>query len=768
MNPVKLRAFCRQPAALTTKFLSFENFPHPSLFFPASTNKMNITGLEVSENINQTKSAERQKNRVFTEIFSLQQAEAVLSNVERTQLKLIPKKYDVSRLQAALAEYKENLIVAAEEMVTIEFRLMQELQLWRLSLAQRDARITAYQLRRFCEESAGSINNQTIAALACFYRNMLPSFEVRSKFDYAVTQMFTVSTRANRRTVRVSSQDLIEHLQKLSVAWTGLPNDGKNLEEHKRREDAVAVFAALTTEVNGYTKLEVLLKSEFFKRLRRHKQYLGETFFAPEVAAASIVCNVEVGNKFNELVATENEHLQAALTSEFGNSDMLKAALEDNPNRSDQILEHLVPSFTEQNSVREALKTKDFEFSEIEKTISNLGDGANTAMNNEYDKTLESAVAADSATTLTNEFSSQSVNAAGEEFLKEDGETGFRLPELESAETEGEIYQAKKFSTLEKFDDDAEFKAIDYSTVVTELAKSNPNKNVLSNYMKASSAAELHKFDFAPFFSDDNELKSKPEEIALQRKVLRFIFQAEDFCRRKRDVDSPANFPNDNEIENLIEEMQLLGNSLRLAISEVTGEHKKERSNALLTTSNYLLEARLRLSSLNAKSSGKNIFFINTEKKTQPPPPRKLPVDVLENETHVEKGNEKKFDFPGLFNVDRKLLIALAAVIALAIGVFIINPYGNDAAIGDPDNPVKTLDLEKLRGGDKLTTATVNANEMFGVVKRDWSVFSPEQKNEILKQLLASGRDNGFASLTLLDSGGKIVARATEKEIKIN
>src|SRR4028118_697695 len=224
-----------------------------------------------------------QTNRVFTDAYALQIAEQVLTNIERVQLKAPHKSYDAKKISALLNEYKAGQTEETGESLQVEFRVLQELHFWRLTLARRDEAVKTFHLRRFYDENASSVTAQMLAALGCFYRSLMPSFEVRSKYDFVVTQLFSTKLPAEPRYVRVGGEELIEHLQRYNVVWTGIEIDWADKKTRLLREEAIAVFDALRAEVCGYNRLEDLLKSNFFNRVRRHKQYLGETFFAPEV-----------------------------------------------------------------------------------------------------------------------------------------------------------------------------------------------------------------------------------------------------------------------------------------------------------------------------------------------------------------------------------------------------------------------------------------------------------------------------------------------------
>ena len=62
---------------------------------------------------------------------------------------------------------------------------------------------------------------------------------------------------------------------------------------------------------------EELINNKLFDRFREFKRGLGQRFFDPEIVAASIECNLAVGNAFNTLLGNANENLSSKLISTF-------------------------------------------------------------------------------------------------------------------------------------------------------------------------------------------------------------------------------------------------------------------------------------------------------------------------------------------------------------------------------------------------------------------------------------------------------------------
>ncbi|MCV4784430.1 hypothetical protein OFM36_33845, partial [Escherichia coli] len=80
-------------------------------------------------------------------------------------------------------------------------------------------------------------------------------------------------------------------------------------EEHSEGIGAVVGrFDAFVKEAEAAEGFDSLIESDFFNRLRLFKEETAEMFFASEVLAAAMECNVRVGNRFVDLLEAEREN----------------------------------------------------------------------------------------------------------------------------------------------------------------------------------------------------------------------------------------------------------------------------------------------------------------------------------------------------------------------------------------------------------------------------------------------------------------------------
>lgn len=243
--------------------------------------------------------------RAKEEVFSLQMVEHILSGVERDQMKVIPKTFDDLAVKTALHKFGKVIETDnANEHSQAEFQLMQETENWYSALSLRDKNITVGHLRRFCETTRPALSSQALLALARFYRNAPYSESVRSKFDLIITRLLTKDTRNDRREMIFGRDEIIKHLEDLYAEWSSISLYSAD------KNDAALLLAALKfedfmTEADEAEKFDDLIKKDFFNRLHTVKESTSESFFAPVVTTAAIECNVRVGNRYVELLKSE-------------------------------------------------------------------------------------------------------------------------------------------------------------------------------------------------------------------------------------------------------------------------------------------------------------------------------------------------------------------------------------------------------------------------------------------------------------------------------
>ena len=125
--------------------------------------------------------------------------EEFLTQLELTLLKSSPVAFGIESIKAGLQELRAVSADDTERLKRIEFRISHELMQWQEHLAERDGKIEAYHIRRYCDGLQSPLNSEVFLALARFYRGLGYSRLSMSKFDLAMTRAFTSQLGELRR-----------------------------------------------------------------------------------------------------------------------------------------------------------------------------------------------------------------------------------------------------------------------------------------------------------------------------------------------------------------------------------------------------------------------------------------------------------------------------------------------------------------------------------------------------------------------------------------
>ncbi len=259
------------------------------------------------------------RKRAVSEISSLKMVEAVLSAVEREQLKAVPNSYDDLEANTALHAFlKVSEDITGDEHKHAEFKLLHETESWCSALAARDKNLTVANLRRYCETCRPMLSSQAMLAIARFYRNLPYSETVRGKFDFIITRLFSRPMDDETRKLLFDSTEVLSHVKTLYADWSSIPLYSADDDESKMLLAALS-FEELSVEAESSPTFDELIKSDFFGRLRLFKESIAELFFAPVVTAAAIECNIRVGNIYVKLINLERSKMDSAsIHNRFG------------------------------------------------------------------------------------------------------------------------------------------------------------------------------------------------------------------------------------------------------------------------------------------------------------------------------------------------------------------------------------------------------------------------------------------------------------------
>ena len=264
------------------------------------------------------------KKRAMGEVSSLQMVEHVLTGVEREYMKVVPKTFDDFNTKRALHSFLNlDQDVNSQEHATAECNLMRETEAWCTALAERDRHVQASSLRQYCENSRPALSSQALLGLARFYRNLPYSESVRSKFDFVITRLFSRPTEREKRLCLFNRDEMLGHLNMLYSEWSSISLYAAEDDESKVLLTALS-FDDLAVEAENASTFDQLIEGNFFGRLRMFKESISELFFAPNVTAAAIDCNIRIGNAYVLLIDRERQKVDSeTLQLKYGNQNDL-------------------------------------------------------------------------------------------------------------------------------------------------------------------------------------------------------------------------------------------------------------------------------------------------------------------------------------------------------------------------------------------------------------------------------------------------------------
>lgn len=259
------------------------------------------------------------RKQAMEEVSTLQMVEHVLSGIEREHMKLIPKAYDDLDVKKALHRFMQvGAMSDNEKSSEAESAFYAEAQNWSTSLSDRDRNISVANLRRYCENSRPVLSSQALIALARFFRNAPFSEAVRGKFDFVMTRLFSRDIGDEKRKLLFPDSETLGHISTLYSKWSSL-SVREDEQDRSEVDGAVGTFRGFIAEAEAAEKFDDLISSDFFNRIRLFKEQTNEAFFLPTVVAAAIECNVRIGNRFVELIKSEQDaNTEGLLEEKYG------------------------------------------------------------------------------------------------------------------------------------------------------------------------------------------------------------------------------------------------------------------------------------------------------------------------------------------------------------------------------------------------------------------------------------------------------------------
>jgi hypothetical protein len=271
--------------------------------------------------------------RALDEVSALEMSQQVMAMIERSIKKPLVKDYNNTSVKKYLHElFSLSPSTSSEEVNGMEFIFWQEVQLWRSALSQRDSFISVSDLRHYCETSRPPLSEQALLALARFYRGVPASEKTTSKFDLIITRVFSKDEEDGARRLSAARTSVTETLNDLYKEWLGI--SPQNVLEEEKISQALAGLNEFISKAEKAGNFEALIADNFFGTIKDYKKGLNKVFYAPQVVAAVVDCNIRVGNRFVELLESYKQAKKAEGRLGDPVDPVLEEAVTETTNRS--------------------------------------------------------------------------------------------------------------------------------------------------------------------------------------------------------------------------------------------------------------------------------------------------------------------------------------------------------------------------------------------------------------------------------------------------
>lgn len=707
------------------------------------------------------------KLNFLAEVTALEQAEAVISGIEETQLNVRPRNFPTSNLQKKISDLREAMMqmpAEPERVRQAEIRLRQELGLWRMSLAKRDDNFSAFDLRNFCEGCEQPVDNETLTALGKFYRNMPPTAPVLSKFDYVVTQYFSNKRGNSRRALRFDTDKIVAELRQLNYDWTDGAS-GTAIHTQAEIRESISALAKLSANAKAHKTLKNWLDNEFFNYTRAVKRRLVENFFVPEVTAAVVVCNLVVGNHFAALCEADSDKLTETASMFTTDENASQAASKQLSQAFQNLLHFSLEESSAETVAQERLTnlvTLTFaEDAETDTLPPTLKENTRTVEEDAQTESISQAAPA----------AAQTETVAAD--LKEDVVENQLVIEDSAVQVETAIFVESSDQVL-----DAEFIAetpqdssesneanvkvktvSELEAVLGTLARHKPNVLLIKSYLQKSPSHEVRTLNLAVFLPELSDVVGRSDDKTL-RCALSVIIRAQDLTQFVERGEGDLLTDLVEEINLLNAESQEITQLLRNSMRSLAGAHgEKERINFenLLYATNTLVESQLRL----------NSAVVRRQPVVDDKPTLKAELKFEKIKFNEPISNLKTTaEVKSPRRVNLSLVVAAAVLIMIGGGLYFFNFFGTDAVAAK--SSFKVIELNQLNHGSILAGAKVNKETLFAFAGKEWDAQSAEQKKEKLRSMMNQSAQFGFKKIIVMNKEGQVIASAWDDEVSLS
>lgn len=678
---------------------------------------------------------------------SLQATDHVLVCLEQAQLQRAPEKLKLKALVTAINLLNLALREGSEAKVdSTRAAVQQELEAAVANLVRRDARVMPYHLRRYCEAEATLLDLQSLAALASFYYLLPFSESSRSKYDFVITQLFSLVDEQRHRHLKGNPEQISKRLTTMCQTWE--EGGGRESADPLQVMTCLQEFAVFMAEMEAIPTLEALVSSAFFQRMRDFKTSLGPLFFTPEVTAASVEANIAFANGFLTLLRKESQEFCEA-PEVLPLAEAFSDPYASEPDEITRILAELQtrPQENEEAQARVTRLTQLLQLTEEERLSPSLIAEPGLRQPDNLAELPSDLPPAD------DEFADELLPQATETAIEVTAEPITEIAAEAAAEPVAEtvtsvMAEAAASQEVEEADETLE-----------AFAAQPENEAVMAAYRCASPAVrELELACFLSPLPEDKHEELKREEQA-RRTSLELILQADQLHQA---VKSGEDVP-DTQVEELLEALGQCGDDMRGLIKISHTHEQDENYEVFLHIYNQLMATRLRLQSALVRRSTNEVVTDDLQEKETTLEFAQEAAPEIVSETNAEETAQTPAR-----NTNRKWMVVVAIVlVAVALGIRFLTMTEAKASPKD-DTDVVRVAQKDLPHGALFADIKLHRDLLLCVATEEWLTLGSADQKRKLQDFLQFAQQQQAKRVLVIDAKGLTVASATSDEVYVN
>lgn len=676
--------------------------------------------------------------RTIEKMKALQATERVLSHVERAMLNRLPVPYDLKPLVGAISVLSNAVQKGDPEKVRqasagVSYALDASID----ALAERDAGVMPYNLRRFCDQPENLVGPTSYAAMTGFYRGLPHTEAVRGKYDFTVTRFFASpfpGKTANYRQLKSTRKQVTVRLIEMCHGWGELIS--KTPEDTAKIVEICRQFDKFIVEIQKIQKLEDVITSNYFNRIRDFKTGIGEYLFQPEVTATSVDANISINNRFLELLELDSQAPDLLSDEVQLVMDVFSATYADNTEDIRKIISDELP----QEAKSEAVEQAD------QRLIEKLH--------------LVEAVKEESVAPAPDPFFAEKEPQTPSPFvgIKAEREEERKARKPVSVDNVFELpgKKPKEEEKEEPIVDDGPWEEFPGAYLV------KPENEVLISQVGRGSkeVAKLNLSNFlGPLPTRRTDILVRQEK--LRRRALELIVIADEAIQHELKGSQHLSPQTEAMVEELFVEMEDVSNGLRDLVHETRQPELEHICEILLYVSNQLMGGRLRLQAAQVRHHTRETEVINEAEPEHEDIVEQV-EEIIAETAPVVAAKVARFS---RLKVNKWLLAGAVMAIIASLGLRVMLGSSDSRQKNAPD--VVFIAPAQAPHSELIRDARKRKELMVITVSDQWNKVTRDERRKMIRDFLDFAKSMQAETVLLLDRKGMNVGVASRDEITV-